>query len=43
LKNLQALCGPCNQGKSNTRSEDYRPSVTWMAETIADTMPLAEF
>ena len=43
LQNLQALCGPCNQGKSNTRSEDYRPSVGWMAETIAYAMRLARF
>jgi len=42
LKNLQALCGPCNQGKSNTRSEDYRPSTNWMADTIAYTMRLAK-
>lgn len=38
-----ALCGPCNQGKSNTRSEDYRPSTSWMAQTIAYTMRLAKF
>jgi 5-methylcytosine-specific restriction endonuclease McrA len=43
LQNLQALCGPCNQGKSNSRSEDYRPSKNWMAETIAYTMRLAKF
>ena len=42
LENLQALCGPCNQGKSNTRSEDYRPSTNWMADTIAYTMRLAK-
>jgi 5-methylcytosine-specific restriction endonuclease McrA len=41
-QNLQALCGPCNQGKSNTRSEDYRPSTSWMAETIAHTLRLAK-
>jgi 5-methylcytosine-specific restriction endonuclease McrA len=43
FENLQSLYGPCNQGKSNTRSEDYRPSKDWVAETIAYTLRLAKF
>jgi 5-methylcytosine-specific restriction endonuclease McrA len=42
-ENLQSLCGPCNQGKSNTRDVDYRPSTDWIAETIAYTLRLAKF
>jgi 5-methylcytosine-specific restriction endonuclease McrA len=41
-ENLQALCGPCNLGKSNTLSEDYRPTKDRVAETIAFTLRLAK-